>query len=69
MNEKVPTGQELREMVESFIASMKANIELWPSVYDGVAEQMHVFYRKLVEKGFTEEQALDIIKARGTSFI
>ena len=53
---------EIRQLLEEG----KETFELWCDVMEQDAQGLKVRYDQLIEVGFTADQALDIIKARGS---
>lgn len=53
---------EIRQLLEEG----KETFELWCDVMKQDAQGLKVRYDQLIEVGFTADQALDIIKARGS---
>ena len=62
------TPHEDRIKLEEALRNAKVNEELFPEICKIVSGQYYIFYKKLMDSGFTEHQALEIIKARGTTF-
>lgn len=56
--DQLPVRQALEESKEVF--------ELWCDVMLQDAQRMKVRYDQLVDEGFSQDQALEIIKSRGT---
>jgi len=53
---------EIREMLKR----RSEEFELWCDICTNMAREYYVYFEKLQEAGFTQQQALDILKARGT---
>ena len=53
---------EIRQLLEEG----KETFELWCDVMKQDTQRLKVRYDQLIEVGFTADQALDIIKARGS---
>ena len=51
--------------VRQMLEETKETFELWCDFSAEDSKKMKVRFDQLVERGFTQEQALDIIKARG----
>jgi hypothetical protein len=60
------TGGMAEQMAN--IKSMTAQFELWAETSAYFAKLTKVRFDQYIEVGFTKEQALEIIKARGVSF-
>ena len=56
---QIEAREKLQEMEEGF--------ELFCDLYKHQAKTLWVIYGHLIDEGFTAEQALDIIKARGAT--
>lgn len=54
---------ELREQLDE----IKENFELQCDIYREISKQLRVIFECLVDEGFSESQALEIVKERGTS--
>lgn len=60
-------NNDIRKEVEKGLQAYTANKEHFEMAMKNLAEQMFVLYRAYIEKGFTEQQAFELIKARGLS--
>lgn len=68
MNENdAPTPDQIRKNLEGAMRNYSANKEHFETLAGNIAELYYAFYLAYVKSGFTKEQALDIIKARGAS--
>lgn len=54
-----------REELQEFITSQIRIASMIPMV----AKNFYLFYESLINEGFTPDQSLEIIKARGISFV
>ena len=67
MDEQVPDPMETRKYMEAAMKNYAANKEIYEMAVNQQAEMIQTSYRALIGAGFTETQALEIIKARGAA--
>ena len=60
-----PTPDDVRREIESALKISRANEELVEMAHTDLAKLYWFRYKALCEVGFSEAQALDILKARG----
>lgn len=61
----MPDPMETRKEIEAAMKNYAANKELFEMSVAQHSEMLYTSYRALMEAGFTEAQALEIVKARG----
>lgn len=59
------TPNEIRKIIEEQIALLKVSSETLEMLLNEMAKLYKIRFDSLVTVGFSEQQALDIIKARG----
>jgi hypothetical protein len=59
--------KKIRKDLEESIKDLRGNSDLFDMMHTETSQSLFTRYQALIKAGFTENQALEIIKARGLS--